>query len=318
MQLEDYFIFLDTNDIRLKDTRIGIETVLYDYIYRSRTPEEIAKTYLSLSLEQVYATVLYYLHNKPEIGEYLTNWLEWGHKMREEQKLNSPPISEKLRQLRAERLTSGKSYANQVFDGWKSRSNLSNTATKFRNSTYWRDGMEVFDIFKSLDFILIGKWMAVELFLGVFAGIIVKFAAKFNASHSNSVQVFRATDYSSRYFGRNFPRGAFDPFKLPPEFIVVQYDSNEVISENFLTFLGDSTKAEYQNGEYRGHGFSALSSPVYLTTVVIPIVLGFFPALLPFINKIVSPLLFSGLAWMFITLMPMLFPFQGNETSNPE
>ena len=53
MQLEDYFVFLATNDIRLKDTRIGIETVLYDYIYRSRTPEEIAKAYLSLSLEQI-------------------------------------------------------------------------------------------------------------------------------------------------------------------------------------------------------------------------------------------------------------------------
>jgi uncharacterized protein (DUF433 family) len=117
MQLEDYFIFLAVNDIRLKDTRIGIETVLYDYIYRSQTPEEIAETYPSLNLEQVYATVLYYLHNKQDISDYLTNWLEWGHKMREEQKLTPPPISEKLRQLRAERLTLGKSYANQVFDG---------------------------------------------------------------------------------------------------------------------------------------------------------------------------------------------------------
>ena len=69
MQLEDYFTFLAPNDIRLKDTRIGIETILYDYIYRSRTPEEIAKTDLSLSLEQVYATVLYYLHINEEIGE---------------------------------------------------------------------------------------------------------------------------------------------------------------------------------------------------------------------------------------------------------
>ncbi|MFN5514425.1 MAG: DUF433 domain-containing protein [Cyanobacteriota bacterium] len=117
MQLEEYFVFLATNDIRLKDTRIGIETVLYDYIYRSRTPEEIAKTYLSLTLEQIYATILYYLRNKKEIDEYLTNWLEWGHKMREEQKHNPPPISKKLHQLRAERLKSGKSYANQVFDG---------------------------------------------------------------------------------------------------------------------------------------------------------------------------------------------------------
>ena len=32
MQLEDYFNFLTPNDIRLKGTRIGIETILYDYI----------------------------------------------------------------------------------------------------------------------------------------------------------------------------------------------------------------------------------------------------------------------------------------------
>ncbi|AVQ70825.1 hypothetical protein MTo_02837 [Microcystis aeruginosa NIES-1211] len=34
MQLEDYFNFLTPNDIRLKGTRIGIETILYDYIYK--------------------------------------------------------------------------------------------------------------------------------------------------------------------------------------------------------------------------------------------------------------------------------------------
>ncbi len=117
MQLEDYFIFLADSDIRLKGTRIGIETILYDYIYRDRTPEEIAKTYPSLALEQVYATILYYLHNQENVSQYIANWLEWGHRMREEQKRNPPPISEKLRQLRAERILSGKSYANQVFDG---------------------------------------------------------------------------------------------------------------------------------------------------------------------------------------------------------
>lgn len=117
MQLEDYFLFLAPNDIRLKGTRIGIETVLYDYIYRSRTPEEIAKTYPFLSLEQVYAAVLYYLHNKEPIGKYMTDWLAWGQQMREEQKQNPPPIAERLHQLRAERLRSGQSYANQVFNG---------------------------------------------------------------------------------------------------------------------------------------------------------------------------------------------------------
>ncbi|BAZ16015.1 hypothetical protein NIES4071_78880 [Calothrix sp. NIES-4071] len=59
MQLEDYFNFLAPDDIRIKGSRIGIETILYDYIYRSRTPEEIAQTYTSITLEQVYATILY-------------------------------------------------------------------------------------------------------------------------------------------------------------------------------------------------------------------------------------------------------------------
>jgi hypothetical protein len=40
MQLEDYFDFLAPDDIRLKGSRIGIETILYEYIYRARTPEE--------------------------------------------------------------------------------------------------------------------------------------------------------------------------------------------------------------------------------------------------------------------------------------
>jgi uncharacterized protein (DUF433 family) len=117
MQLEDYFLFLSPEDIRLKGTRIGIETILYDYIYRSRNPEEIANLYSSVTLEQVYATILYYLHNKEQVGQYVADWLEWGHQMREEQKQNPLPVSEKLHQLRAERLRSGQSYVNQVFNG---------------------------------------------------------------------------------------------------------------------------------------------------------------------------------------------------------
>jgi len=48
--ITDYFNFLRTDDIRLAGTRIGIETILYDYLERSRTPEEIAQTYTSLTL----------------------------------------------------------------------------------------------------------------------------------------------------------------------------------------------------------------------------------------------------------------------------
>ena len=103
MQLEDYFDFLAADDIRLKGTRIGIETVLFDYLFRARTPEEIADTYPSLTLEQAYATILYYLHHQETIDAYMTDWLEWAEKMRAEQQRNPPPVAEKLRRLRVER-----------------------------------------------------------------------------------------------------------------------------------------------------------------------------------------------------------------------
>lgn len=102
MQLEDYFNFLAPDDIRIQGTRIGIENILYEYIYRCKTPEEIATQFHTVSLEQVYATILYYLHNKAEVSAYLADWLEYSRKKREEQQENPSPARLKFRQLKAE------------------------------------------------------------------------------------------------------------------------------------------------------------------------------------------------------------------------
>jgi uncharacterized protein (DUF433 family) len=100
MQLEEYFNFLTPKDIRLKNSRIGIETILYEYIYRSRHPEEIAQIYPSLTLEQIYATILYYLHEKEQVSKYLTDWLEHCQQGEKEQDKNPPVFVEKMRKLR--------------------------------------------------------------------------------------------------------------------------------------------------------------------------------------------------------------------------
>ncbi|MEQ9354192.1 DUF433 domain-containing protein [Coleofasciculus chthonoplastes] len=73
MRLEDYFNFLAPDDIRLKGTRIGIETILY------------------------------YLHNKEAVEAYMTDWLEWGDRMRAEQQRSPRPVVERLRKLKAEK-----------------------------------------------------------------------------------------------------------------------------------------------------------------------------------------------------------------------
>jgi Protein of unknown function (DUF433). len=102
MQLEDYFDFLASDDIRIKGTRIGIESVLYEYIHRRQTPEAIAARFSTVTLEQVYATILYYLRNTETVSAYLADWLEFSRRAREEQQRNPPPVVLKLQQRKAE------------------------------------------------------------------------------------------------------------------------------------------------------------------------------------------------------------------------
>jgi uncharacterized protein (DUF433 family) len=117
MQLDDYFVFLAPNDIRVRGTRVGIETILYDFIHRQRTPEEISQSYPTLELEQVYATILYYLHNKESVSAYIADWLEQGQRMLEEQQRNPSPVVAKLMKLKAEREAMKQANGTQVFTG---------------------------------------------------------------------------------------------------------------------------------------------------------------------------------------------------------
>ena len=103
MVLEAYFDFLAPDDIRIKGTRIGIETVLYEFIHQSQSPEAITARYPSLTLEQVYATITYYLHNKEAVTRYLVDWIEHGERMRDDQQQNPPPVVRKLNRMAAER-----------------------------------------------------------------------------------------------------------------------------------------------------------------------------------------------------------------------
>ena len=100
--LEDNFMFLAENDIRLKGTRVGIETILYEYIHNSKMPVVIADHYYTPTLEQVYATILYYLQNQEEVGEYLDDYLNYCQTAREEYEKDPPPGVVRLRKLIAE------------------------------------------------------------------------------------------------------------------------------------------------------------------------------------------------------------------------
>jgi uncharacterized protein (DUF433 family) len=112
MALEQYFDFLAPDDIRIKGHRIGIETVLFEYLHRARTPEEIQQSYPSLTLAEVYATILYYLQNQASVRTYLQDWLDHYHEQRQYQQANPHPAAERLRKLRSERASTATTHGD--------------------------------------------------------------------------------------------------------------------------------------------------------------------------------------------------------------
>jgi uncharacterized protein (DUF433 family) len=74
--LEDYLHFLrsgpdgDVQAIRIAGTRVGIEYVLREYL-QGAGPEEMALRFPTLTLEQVHATITYFLAHREEVGAHL-------------------------------------------------------------------------------------------------------------------------------------------------------------------------------------------------------------------------------------------------------
>lgn len=99
MELESYFEILGSQDIRIKGTRIGIEIVIEDFL-DGASPEEIVIRYPSLSFEQVYATITYYLANREEVDAYIKAGWQEIEKAAQAQDENPPEVVKRLRQLK--------------------------------------------------------------------------------------------------------------------------------------------------------------------------------------------------------------------------
>lgn len=98
MLLEDYFDFLEPDVIRLKGHRIGIEDIigLYEQGYSA---EQIVLHYPTLTLEEVYATLTYYLHNKSKMQAYMERLRALVEASIQEYELREP--SEAVKRIRA-------------------------------------------------------------------------------------------------------------------------------------------------------------------------------------------------------------------------
>jgi len=102
ISINEYFDFFSDDDIRIKGTRVGIETVLDDYL-NATSPEEIAVRYPVLTLEQIYATITFYFRNRNEIDQYIHRWRDYAEKAWLQQKQNPSPAIQRLIKLKYQR-----------------------------------------------------------------------------------------------------------------------------------------------------------------------------------------------------------------------
>ena len=70
MDLRDYFDFIDDENIRIQGHRVYIDNVLSNYLW-GEGPDELQHRYPQMSMEKIYATILYYLANKEEVDAYM-------------------------------------------------------------------------------------------------------------------------------------------------------------------------------------------------------------------------------------------------------
>ncbi|MCC6613033.1 MAG: DUF433 domain-containing protein [Anaerolineae bacterium] len=78
------------NRLRVGNTRVLLELVVYSFRL-GNTPETITDQYPSLSLEDVYLAIGYYLRHRDEIDTYLREQEEEASQARREWEAKHPP-----------------------------------------------------------------------------------------------------------------------------------------------------------------------------------------------------------------------------------
>jgi uncharacterized protein (DUF433 family) len=86
---------------RIAGTRVSLDSIVYAF-QRGASPESIQRSFQSLSLEQIYGAIAFYLAYQEEIDQYLLAEEAEFEKLREASRAAHPKLYEKLERARKE------------------------------------------------------------------------------------------------------------------------------------------------------------------------------------------------------------------------
>lgn len=108
MQLEDYFEFDEqTGAIRIKGHRVWLEHVV-ERFKKGYEPKRIHEELDTLSLEEIYAAILYYLHNTEAVERYLADLDAFEAEQVRKQEENPSPLILRMRAVREQWIQEGR------------------------------------------------------------------------------------------------------------------------------------------------------------------------------------------------------------------
>ena len=80
---------------RISGTRVSLDSVVYAFL-NGQSPESIVDSFPSLTLEQVYGAIAYYLANRAEIDDYLRKGEEEFAVISQKLRVTNPLLYQKL------------------------------------------------------------------------------------------------------------------------------------------------------------------------------------------------------------------------------
>lgn len=108
--IEEIPIYTDQDGrMRVSGTRVLLDLIVHAY-HQGETPEHIIQMYTTLTLDQVYLAIGYYLRHRETVDAYVRRMDEEGERLRQEWEAEHPPQvtrAELLARLQAKRDSAG-------------------------------------------------------------------------------------------------------------------------------------------------------------------------------------------------------------------
>ena len=96
--MDNNYINVQGDAYRITGTRVSLDSIVYDYL-SGLSPESIADNFDTLTLEQVYGAITYYLSNRDEVNRHLVKNRAKFDALRKNARKSHPLLYRKLEEM---------------------------------------------------------------------------------------------------------------------------------------------------------------------------------------------------------------------------